>query len=68
MKSPPKNINSPPSTDDDKKEKEDKNMSENIWKAPPKIQADVDDLLQQAKAISSQVQKHGLMFNLEEVR
>ena len=43
-------------------------MSENIWKAPLKIQVDVDDLLQRAKAISSQVQEHDLMFNLEEVR
>ena len=53
---------SPPSKD--KKEK----VTENIWKAPPKIQVDVVDLLQKAKAISSQVQEHGLMFNLEEVR
>ena len=44
-----------------------KNMSENIWKAP-KIQVDVDNLLQRAKAISSQVQEHGLMFHLDEVR
>ena len=45
-----------------------KEGGENIWKAPPKIQVDVADLLQRAKAISSQVQEHGLMFNLEEVR
>ena len=42
--------------------------TENSWIAPPKIQVDVDDLLQRAKAISSEVQKHGLMFSLEEVR
>ena len=53
---------SPPSKDEKEKE------TENIWKAPPKIQVDVVDLLQRAKAISSQVQEHGLMFNLEEVR
>ena len=41
---------------------------ENSWTAPPKIQVDVDDLLQRAKAISSEVQEHGLMFNFEEVR
>ena len=41
---------------------------ENSWKAPPKIQVDVEDLLQRAKAISSEVQEHELMFNLEEVR
>ena len=35
---------------------------------PPKIQVDVDDLLQRAKAISSEVQEHGLIFNLEEER
>ena len=40
MKSPPKNINSPPSTGD-KKEKE----NENIWKAPPKIQVAFWDVL-----------------------
>ena len=62
MKSTPKEINSPPSLD--KKE----NESENIWKAPPKLQVDIDDLLQRARAISSQVQEHGLIFNLEEVR
>ena len=33
--------------------------TENSWTAPPKIQVDVDDLLQRAKAISSEVQKHG---------
>ena len=51
-----------PQTDDQSKE------CENIWKAPPKIQVDVVDLLQRARAISSQEQEHGLMFNLEEVR
>ena len=66
IKSPLKNINSPRSIDD-KKEKEN-NETENIWKAPLKIQVDVNNLLQWAKAISSQVQEHGLMFNLEEVR
>ena len=45
-----------------------KEKQENSWTAPPKIQVDVDDLLQRAKAISSEVQEHGLMFNLEEVR
>ena len=47
------------------KEKEKK---ENSWTVPPKIQVDVDDLLHRAKAISSEVQEHGLMFNLEEVK
>ena len=42
--------------------------TENSWTVPPKIQVDVDDLLLQAKAISSEVQEHRLMFNLEEVR
>ena len=63
-KSPPKKQPSP-----DKNEKEkvvEKN--ENSWTAPPKIQVDVNNLLQRAKAISSEVQEHGLMFNLEEVR
>ena len=54
---------SPPKEKNDQKE-----GGENIWKAPPKIQVDVADLLQREKAISSQVQEHGLMFNLEEVR
>ena len=58
----------------DKKSQENKNTqekgekNENSWTAPPKIQVDVDDLLQRAKAISIEVQEHGLMFNLEEVR
>ena len=59
-----KNVSSP-SKNVNEKEKE---TTENIWKAPPKIQVDVVDLLQRARAISSQVQEHGLMFNLEEVR
>ena len=42
--------------------------SENVWKTPPKIQVDVYDSLQRARAISSQVLEYGLMFNLEEVR
>ena len=42
--------------------------SENVWKASPKIQVDIDNLLPRARAISSQVQECGLMFNLEEVR
>ena len=68
-KTPPKKLPSP-----EKEEKlppqkgGDKNEKENSWTAPPKIQVDVDDLLQRAKAISSEVQEHGLMFNLEEVR
>ena len=45
-----------------------KEKQENSWTAPPKIQVDVDDLLQRAKAISSEVQEHGLMFSLAEVR
>ena len=61
MKSPPQNINLPPSTKDE-------NEIENIWKAPPKMQVDVDDFLQWAKAISSKVQEHVLLFDLEEVR
>ena len=61
-KSSPLKNGSPPS-DNDKKD-----SNENIWKAPPKIQVDVVDLLQRARAISSQVQEHGLLFNLEEVR
>ena len=48
--------------------KKKRKKNENSWTAPPKIQVDVDDLLQRAKAISSEVQEHGLMFNLEEVR
>ena len=52
-------------TDDQSKESKE---CENIWKAPPKIQFDVVDLLLKARAISSQVQEHGLLFNLEEVR
>ena len=66
-KTPPKKSPSP--------EKEEKSSpqkggdkKENSWTAPPKIQVDVDDLLQRAKAISSEIQEHGLMFNLEEVR
>ena len=42
--------------------------TENSWTAPPKIQVNVDDLLQRAKAISSDTQEHSLMFSLEEVR
>ena len=61
-KSSPLKEGSPPSKNDQKE------GGENIWKAPPKIQVDVADLLQRARAISSQVQEHGLMFNLEEVR
>ena len=63
--------NKPPSPDKKSqsiKENEKEEKSENSWTAPPKIQVDVDDLLQRAKAISSEVQEHGLMFNLEEVR
>ena len=62
-KSPPKKQPSP-----DKDEKVEKEINENSWTAPPKIQVDVDDLLQRARAISSEIQEHGLMFNLEEVR
>ena len=61
-KSSPLKNGSPPSNNDKK------DGNENIWKAPPKIQVDVVDLLQRARAISSQVQEHGLMFNWEEVR
>ncbi len=64
MKTPTKNTNLTLSTDNNKKE----NKEENIWKAPPKIQVNIDDLLQQVKAISNQVQEHGLLFHLEEVR
>ena len=57
--------NKPPSPDKKSqtiKEKEnEKEKSENSWTAPPKIQVDVDDLLQRAKAISSEVQEHGLV-------
>ena len=45
-----------------------KEKIENSWTVPPKIQVDVDDLLQRAKAISSEVQEHRLMFSLEEKR
>ena len=62
--SPDKNA---PTNSPSKNEKE-KEKNENSWTAPSKIQVDVDDLLQRAKAISSEVQEHGLMFNLEEVR
>ena len=64
-KSPPKKQ---PSPDKNEKEKVVEEKNENSWTAPPKIQVDVDDLLQRAKAISSEIQEHGLMFNLEEVR
>ena len=60
-KSPPKKLPSPEKKSPEKEK-------ENVWTALPKIQVDVDDLLQRAKAISSEVQEHGLMFNLEEVR
>ena len=40
----------------------------NVWKAPPKIQVDVNDLLQWAKVISNDMQEYELMFNLEEVK
>ena len=62
-KSSPLKEGSPPKEKNDQKE-----GGENIWKAPPKIQVDVADLLQRAKAISSQVQEHGRIINLEEVR
>ena len=66
LSSPDKNA---PTNSPSKNEKEiEKEKIENSWTAPPKIQVDVDDLLQRAKAISSEVQEHGLMFNLEEVR
>ena len=42
--------------------------TDNSWTAPPKIQVDIDDLHQRARAIYSKVQEHGLMFNLEELR
>ena len=64
-KNAPTTEKSPASKNAKEKEKE---KPENSWTAPPKIQVDVDDLLQRAKAISSEVQEHGLMFNLEEVR
>ena len=79
-KSPtPKNAHSPdqkektprkklPSPDKNATPDEISQEKENSWTAPQKIQVDVDDLLQRAKAISSEVQEHGLMFNLEEVR
>ena len=69
-KSPPKKQPSPDKNASTKSpnEKEKVEKNENSWTAPPKIQVDVDDLLQRAKAISSEVQEHGLMFNLEEVR
>ena len=64
-KSPPKKL---PSPDKNEKEKVVGEKNENSWTAPPKIQVDVDDLLLRAKAISSEIQVHGLIFNLEEVR
>ena len=71
-KSPPKKQPSPDKSASTKSPNENENekveKNENSWTAPPKIQVDVDDLLQRAKAISSEVQEHGLMFNLEEVR
>ena len=42
--------------------------TDNAWKAPSKIQVDVDDLLKRARAISSQVLERGLIFNLKEVK
>ena len=69
-KTPPKKLPSPDKKSPEKEEKKNtqEKEKENSWTAPPKIQVDVDDLLQRAKAISSEVQGHGLMFNLEEVR
>ena len=69
-KTPPKKLPSPDKKSPDKEEKKNtqEKEKENSWTAPPKIQVDVNDLLQRAKAISSEVQEHGLMFNLEEVR
>ena len=68
-KLPPPEKNAPTNSPSSKNEKEiEKEKNENSWTAPPKIQVDVDDLLERAKAISSEVQEHGLMFNLEEVR
>ena len=66
-KNPSPDKNAPTNSPSSKNEKE-KEKNQNSWTAPPKIQVDVDDLLQRAKAISSEVQEHGLMFNLEEVR
>ena len=43
------------------------NEKENSWAAPPKVQVDVDDLLQRAGAVSGEVQERGLVFDLEEV-
>ena len=45
-----------------------KDIDNNVRKAPPKIQVDVEDLLQRAKVISSGMKEHGLMFNLEKVK
>ena len=45
-----------------------KDIDSNVWKAPPKIQVNVEDLLQWVKAISSDVQEHELMFNLKEAK
>ena len=47
-KSSSKNIIPSPSINDDKKENNENIESENTWKAPEKIQVDVDDLLQRA--------------------
>ena len=58
MKTPTKNINLIPSTDNNEKKLK-KKMKSKMY---------VDDLLQRAKAFSSQVQEQGLLFNLEEVR
>ena len=67
-KSPQKKLPSPVKKSQENKITQEKEKTENSRRAPPKIQLDVDDLLQRAKAISSEVQEHGLMFNLEEVR
>ena len=67
-KTPPQKLPSPEKNDINDKTPNQNEKSENSWTAPLKIQVDVDDLLQRAKAISSEVQEHGLMFNLKEVR
>ena len=68
QKNPSPDKNAPTNSPSKNEKEKEKEKNENCWTAPPKIQIDVDDLLQRAKAIFSEVQEHGFMFNLEEVR
>ena len=72
-------ITAPQSGEKEKEEKKEKEKeksptpstsggSPNVWKAPPKIVINIDDLVQEAKSIRDLVREHGILYNLDQAR